>query len=45
MWIGAKHLYLIDYAAENLPNLKSTIETTYPDVRVSGGSKIAPGIT
>lgn len=32
---GAKHLYVIDYAAENLPNLKSTIETKYPNVKVS----------
>jgi len=32
---GAKHLYLIDYAAENLPNLKSTIEIKYPDVKVT----------
>ncbi|KAF8236497.1 NAD(P)-binding protein [Tricholoma matsutake] len=32
---GAKHLYLIDYSPENLPNLKSTIETTYQDVKVT----------
>lgn len=33
---GAKHLYLLDFSPENLPNLKSTIETTYPDVKVRG---------
>ncbi|RDB24804.1 3-oxoacyl-[acyl-carrier-protein] reductase FabG [Hypsizygus marmoreus] len=32
---GAKHLYLIDFDGTNLPNLKSTIETTYPDVKVT----------
>ncbi|KAF8875296.1 hypothetical protein BD779DRAFT_1629887 [Infundibulicybe gibba] len=32
---GAAHLYLIDYDPTNLPNLKSTIETTYPDVKVT----------
>lgn len=31
---GAKHLYLIDYDPTNLPDLKSTIEKTYPDVKV-----------
>lgn len=31
---GAQHLYLLDYSEENLPNLKSTIERTYPDVKV-----------
>lgn len=31
---GAKHLYLIDFDPTNLPNLKSTIENTYPDVKV-----------
>ncbi|KAI9509716.1 sex determination protein tasselseed-2 [Russula earlei] len=29
---GAQHLYLLDFAGENLPNLKSTIEGRYPDV-------------
>ncbi|KAH9986555.1 sex determination protein tasselseed-2 [Russula compacta] len=29
---GAQHLYLMDFAAENLPNLKSTIDERYPDV-------------
>ncbi|KIJ51436.1 hypothetical protein M422DRAFT_158636 [Sphaerobolus stellatus SS14] len=32
---GAKHLYLLDYAGENLPNLKETIEKTYPDVKAT----------
>jgi NAD(P)-dependent dehydrogenase (short-subunit alcohol dehydrogenase family) len=32
---GAKHLYLIDFDPTNLPNLKSTIETRYPDVKVT----------
>ncbi|EIM79166.1 sex determination protein tasselseed-2 [Stereum hirsutum FP-91666 SS1] len=32
---GAQHLYLLDYSEENLPNLKSTIERTYPDVKVA----------
>ena len=34
---GAKHLYLIDFDPTNLPNLKSTIETRYPDVKVCRG--------
>ena len=34
---GAKHLYLIDFDPTNLPNLKSTIETRYPDVKVGHG--------
>ena len=33
--IGAKHLYLVDYDETNLPNLKSTIEGKYPDVKVN----------
>ncbi|KAJ8522464.1 hypothetical protein ONZ45_g921 [Pleurotus djamor] len=32
---GAKHLYLLDYDATNLPNLKETIEKAYPDVKVT----------
>jgi len=32
---GAVHLYLIDFSPENLPNLKSTIERSYPDVKVT----------
>ncbi|KAF8161198.1 hypothetical protein B0H34DRAFT_781794 [Crassisporium funariophilum] len=32
---GAKHLYLIDYDPKNLPDLKSTIENKYPDVKVT----------
>ncbi|KAJ8696728.1 hypothetical protein PTI98_006574 [Pleurotus ostreatus] len=32
---GAKHLYLLDYDPQNLPNLKSTIEKSYPDVKVT----------
>ncbi|KAF8590932.1 NAD(P)-binding protein [Ramaria rubella] len=32
---GAKHLYLLDFAGENLPNLKETIEKTYPDVKAT----------
>lgn len=32
--IGAAHLYLIDFDPTNLPNLKSTIEERYPDVKV-----------
>ncbi|KAF8893976.1 hypothetical protein BD779DRAFT_1669486 [Infundibulicybe gibba] len=32
---GAAHLYLIDYDPTNLPDLKSTIETTYSDVKVT----------
>lgn len=31
---GAAHLYLIDFDPINLPNLKSTIEESYPDVKV-----------
>ncbi|KAF4621310.1 hypothetical protein D9613_000773 [Agrocybe pediades] len=32
---GAKHLYLLDYDPTNLPELKSTIEKKYPDVKVT----------
>lgn len=31
---GAKHLYLLDFDGENLPELKQTIQSTYPDVKV-----------
>ncbi len=32
--LGARHLYLMDYVGENLPNLKESIESKYPDVKV-----------
>ncbi|KAG6845907.1 hypothetical protein H0H87_000713 [Tephrocybe sp. NHM501043] len=32
---GAKHLYLIDFDATNLPELKETMEKMYPDVKVT----------
>lgn len=32
---GARHLYLIDFAGDNLPNLKETIKNTYNDVGVT----------
>jgi len=32
---GARHLYLLDFSPDNLPNLKSTIEKSYPDVKVT----------
>lgn len=32
--VGARHLYLLDFSPENLPDLKSTIERSYPDVKV-----------
>jgi len=32
---GAKHLYLLDFDPTNLPDLKSTIENKYPDVKVT----------
>ncbi|KAH9859029.1 NAD-P-binding protein [Lenzites betulinus] len=32
---GARHLYLSDFDATNLPELKSTIEKLYPDVKVT----------
>ncbi|TDL21309.1 NAD(P)-binding protein [Rickenella mellea] len=32
---GAKHLYVLDYLGDNLPDLKKTIETSYPDVKVT----------
>ncbi|GLB37531.1 putative KR domain containing protein [Lyophyllum shimeji] len=32
---GARHLYLIDFDATNLPELKSTIEKLYSDVKVT----------
>ncbi|KAJ6594015.1 hypothetical protein B0H19DRAFT_46013 [Mycena capillaripes] len=32
---GAKHLYLIDFDATNLPDLKATIEKRYPDVKTT----------
>lgn len=33
--VGAKHLYLLDFSGENLPELKKTIATSYPDVKVT----------
>ncbi|KAI0769382.1 NAD-P-binding protein [Trametes elegans] len=32
---GAQHLYLCDYDPTNLPDLKATIERSYPDVKVT----------
>ncbi|KAI9061665.1 NAD-P-binding protein [Trametes sanguinea] len=32
---GARHLYLSDFDPTNLPDLKQTIERTYPDVKVT----------
>ncbi|KZV69934.1 sex determination protein tasselseed-2 [Peniophora sp. CONT] len=32
---GAAHLYLLDFVADNLQNLKSTIEQKYPDVKAT----------
>lgn len=32
--LGAKHLYLLDFNESNLPALKSTIESTYPETKV-----------
>ncbi|KAF8532515.1 3-oxoacyl-reductase [Gautieria morchelliformis] len=32
---GAKHLYLLDFDGESLPNLKETIEKKYPDVKAT----------
>jgi len=32
---GARHLYLLDFSPENLPNLQMTIEKSYPDVKVT----------
>ncbi|KAL1743501.1 hypothetical protein HDZ31DRAFT_40770 [Schizophyllum fasciatum] len=32
---GARHLYLLDFDPTNLPDLQSTIETRYPDVKVT----------
>ncbi|KAJ7446177.1 hypothetical protein B0H11DRAFT_1746175 [Mycena galericulata] len=32
---GAKHLYLIDFDSTNLPDLKTTIEKRYPDVKAT----------
>jgi len=32
---GARHLYLLDFSSENLPELKSTIQHSYPDVKVT----------
>ena len=34
LFAGAKHLYLLDFNGENLPNLKETIQKRYPDVKV-----------
>ena len=31
---GATHLYLLDFVADNLPELKKTIQKKYPDVKV-----------
>ena len=33
--VGAHHLYLLDYNAEHLPELKKTILERYPDVKVT----------
>ncbi|KAF5317406.1 hypothetical protein D9611_003930 [Ephemerocybe angulata] len=32
---GATHLYLLDYDGTNLPNLKETIQSQYPSVKVT----------
>ncbi|OAX44119.1 NAD(P)-binding protein [Rhizopogon vinicolor AM-OR11-026] len=32
---GATHLYLLDFSPDNLPELKLTIESSYPDVKVT----------
>lgn len=32
---GARHLYLLDFAGENLPNLEETLRKEYPDVKVT----------
>lgn len=32
---GARHLYLLDYDGTNLPDLKKTIGSSYPDVKVT----------
>ncbi|KAI0790627.1 hypothetical protein C8Q75DRAFT_759779 [Abortiporus biennis] len=32
---GANHLYLLDFDGTNLPNLKQTIESKYPDVKAT----------
>ncbi len=32
---GARHLYLLDYAGENLQDLRETIESRYPEVKVT----------
>jgi len=32
---GAKHLYLLDYSGDNLPDLQETITSKYPDVKVT----------
>ncbi|CAK5281586.1 unnamed protein product [Mycena citricolor] len=32
---GAKHLYLLDFDETNLPNLASTLNVAYPDVKVT----------
>ena len=34
IFVGARHLYLLDFSSENLPELKSTIQHSYPDVKV-----------
>jgi NAD(P)-dependent dehydrogenase (short-subunit alcohol dehydrogenase family) len=32
---GAKHLYLMDFFPDNLPDLKSSIQNSYPDVKIT----------
>ncbi|QRV79157.1 Enoyl-(Acyl carrier protein) reductase [Ceratobasidium sp. AG-Ba] len=32
---GAKHLYLLDFDGENLPNLEESLRKEYPDVKVT----------
>ena len=35
MVTGVKHLYLVDFDPTNLPNLKETIESKYPDAKAT----------
>ena len=39
--LGARHLYLLDFDPTNLPDLKSTIQQKYPDVKVGSPVQLA----
>jgi hypothetical protein len=34
MFLGAAHIYVLDYLADNLPELKETLGKAYPNTMV-----------